>query len=405
MLATLRSVLGRHLPTLRQHVRRRRRAQALVEFAITVPVMVTILLFAMYFYEIIQIKLKTQEVARYAAWEFTGYPLHDYDKDRAQGFGDAKNDIMGDISERYVNLKSGDRGQQNKWLMVSWSPPRVRLRDENEPKIPGGGTVNTVFTILGYVVDVWSALAFTHPNPVLYSMMAIYMADNHLIFGARGSRFNPPGKWAFNKKGYAKVTVTVAYQNLLIPRYFMDSGTSSWYSVEHFAHRSGRYMRFEEKAALVADSWRLHYGDDIKGPRDQGANTNAPYYKQVDRMAFVSKTVRNVVKAWAMLVEIPMTALSLATTQPPLSMNELTETTLVSMAYKNGGGKVTIREDWGDASYDTSPLPPNSEYQKTLDKRGEHYMGCKDPEKLGCFDSLSQDNPFGDFVDPPESNP
>ena len=66
----------------------------LLSFIFTV---MTLLLFSIYFYEVIQIKLKTQEVARFAAWEFTGYPLHDYDRGRADGFSDAKSAILGDV--------------------------------------------------------------------------------------------------------------------------------------------------------------------------------------------------------------------------------------------------------------------------------------------------------------------
>jgi Flp pilus assembly protein TadG len=52
--------------------------QALVEFAIVAPLIVMILLFAIWFYELIHIKLKVQEATRYAAWEATAFPLHDY---------------------------------------------------------------------------------------------------------------------------------------------------------------------------------------------------------------------------------------------------------------------------------------------------------------------------------------
>jgi hypothetical protein len=407
MLATIRSTLGRHLPTLAWHARRRRRAQALVEFAITVPVMVTLLLFSIYFYEIIQIKLKTQEVARYAAWEYTGFPLHDYDSGKTNGFGDAKNEITGDISKRYVNLKSGDRGQQNKWLMVEWSPPRVRMRDQKEPRIPGGGLANTIFTVASWVIDFWSMKAFTHGNPVLAVMMGIHKVDGKRIFGARGKRFNPPGKWGFNKKGYPKAEVSVRYRNLLLPRYFME-GTTGWYkgSGGPVKHYDVSDTTFEDHATVVADSWRLHHGDSVDGPKDLRGSEDTAYYKTVDRMAFVTPKIRKAVKLYLQIGNIILAVMSIASTQPPLSVDPV-ETTLVSKAYDSGpsSGKVTIPEDHGDVPYDTSPLGGDDEYEATLEKRGNNFMGCKDPEKLGCFDSVSQDNPFGPFVEPPPENP
>lgn len=205
------------------------------------------------------------------------------------------------------------------------------------------------------------------------------------------------------------------YKNLMLPQYFMDGQNTGWYkdsggSVAHFKRRTGRDSRFEEKAALVVDSWRLHNGEDINGPRDVNGDTGRAYYKQVDRMAFVTNSVRDFLKGYLQVLRMPLSIISMMAMQPPLSV-EPTETTLVSMNYKDGNrstGQVTIREDSGqngpsNVPYDTAPFGADDEYQKTFEKRGEHFMGCKDPEKLGCFDSTSQDNPFGSFVEPPEN--
>lgn len=390
--------LGRHRP-----------AQALVEFAIAAPVMVTLLLFSIYFYELIQIKLKTQEVARFAAWEFTGYPLHDYKDGKTNQFGSVKGSILDDVARRYANLKSCDTGQQDKALAVSWQPPRVRAQDQLEPKIPGGNLVNMAFNIITLFLDLWSMKSFTHNNVPLMMMMGLHMIENQTIFGARASRFNPPGKWGFNKKGYPKVTVTVRYQNLMIPRAFME-GRTGWYKgsdgpVQHFRISE---RRFEETVAVVADSWRLHYGDDIDGPRDKNNSSDKPYYKQVDRMAFVTPTIRGVVKGYTLTFSIVMDLIQLLAMQPPLTM-EATETTLVAKAYGRDGntskGKISIAEDDETREYDSIPMKSGSEYEKSFEKRGKNFMGCDEPEQLGCFDSTSQDNPFGGFVEPPPENP
>ena len=129
---------------------RRRKAQALTEFAIVAPVMVTCLLFAMYFYEIIQIKLKAQEVGRFAAWEYTSYPLHDYDTGKTSGhFNEARSGVDADIGTYYANLRSTDKKHAKKWFMVEWSPPTVMASDQLEPKIPGGSMVNQLFNFAG----------------------------------------------------------------------------------------------------------------------------------------------------------------------------------------------------------------------------------------------------------------
>ncbi|MDY0001019.1 MAG: pilus assembly protein [Polyangia bacterium] len=402
----------RHFPTWcpKGLLGRRRPAQTLTEFAIVAPVLVTILLFSAYFYELIQIKLKTQEVARFAAWEFTGIPLHDYKDGSTDKFSGAKSTITQEVERRYANLKSGDTGTQDKAFAVRWDPPQVRAQDQLEPKIPGGQLANQIFNLATLIMDLWSMQAYTHGNWVLAVMMGLHQIENRNIFGARGSRFNPPKKWGFNTKGYPKVTVSLRYQNMIIPKYFME-GSTGWYKgsggeVQHFKVSE---RRFQETVAVVADSWKLHSGEDVDGPKDRNDGSGTAYFKQVDRMAFVSPSVRGFYKGYTTALGFFMELIQLLAMQPPLTM-EITETTLVAKAYGRDGsdsakGTVEINEDDGKNSYDTIPFKPNSEYVKTFEKRGKHFMGCDEPEQLGCFDSTSQNNPFGDFVEPPPETP
>jgi len=377
---------------------RSRRAQALTEFAIVAPVMVTCLLFAMYFYEIIQVKLKAQEVGRFAAWEFTSHPLHDYDSGQTNGFSAARADITVDVVKKYANLKSGTLGAQSKAFAVGWTPPIVTMRNEIEPKIPGGSLVNTLFNFAGYAIDFFSVQGMNYTNPVLLAMMAGYYGEKYQWFGAGYNRFNPPNKWKFNTKGYAKVKVRLSYENLLINKKFMQS----WFGPKHFLAKK---HRFTETAALVADSWRMNYGENIEGTKHK----DKPYYKQVERMAFVTPSIRTGMKVWTTFIQLGSGFIALFAQQPPLTMNP-TETALVSKAYSDGdpsSGKIPVKEDHEDSpvEYDTSPMKKDSEYEKSLMVRGNNFMGCHDPEKLGCFDSLGSDNPFGDYVLPPETNP
>lgn len=375
---------------------RSRRAQALTEFAIVAPVMVTSLLFAMYFYEIIQVKLKAQEIARFSAWEFTSFPLHDYNSGKTNGFDGASGEIHADALQKYSNLKSGTPGHQKQAFAVGWKAPTVSMRDQKEPRIPGGAMVNTLFTFAGYAVDFFTVMGMNYSNPVLLAMMAGYYGEKTQWFGSGYNRFNPPKKWKFNAKGYAQVTVRLQYENLLIGKKFM----SDWFGPKHFMARK---LRFTEKAAVVADSWRLNYGENIEGTKHK----SKPYYKQVDRMAFVTPAIRTGMKVWTTLIQVAAGVTAICALHPPLTMNP-TETALVSKAYKDGdpaSGKITVKEDHDDGpqEYDTSPMKGDSEYEKSLKVRKSNFMGCHDPEKLGCFDSLSSDNPFGDYVLPPES--
>ena len=54
------------------------RGAATTELAIVGVLMIPIMMYAAYFYDALQIKLKVQEAARFAAFEWTNNPLHDY---------------------------------------------------------------------------------------------------------------------------------------------------------------------------------------------------------------------------------------------------------------------------------------------------------------------------------------
>jgi len=385
---------------------RSRRAQALTEFAIVAPVMVTCLLFSMYFYEVIQIKLKAQEIGRFAAWEFTSFPLHDYKTGKTKGFSAARVDITVDVLKKYANLKSGTFGMQSKAFAVGWKLPVVIMRDQTEPKIPGGSLVNMLFSFAGFAIDAFTVMNMEFDNYVLGAMMIGYYGEKYQWFGAGYNRFNPPKKWGFNPKGYPKVTVRLGYENLLINKKFMQS----WFGPKHFMAKK---HRFTETVAVVSDSWRMNYGENIEGTQDN----KKPYFRQVDRMAFVTPAIRNGMKMYTLIIQVAAGLCAVAAFHPPLTMNP-TETALVSRAYRDqdpDSGKIEVREDHcdGPQKYDTSPMnykakdkdgnEDDSEHLKALKIRKGHFMGCNEPEKLGCFDSLSSDNPFGDYVLPPES--
>ncbi len=72
-------------------------------------------------------------------------------------------------------------------------------------------------------------------------------------------------------------------------------------------------------------------------------------------------------------------------------------------------GKIEIDEDSGKKSYDTSPMMDKATskvgakmYEESRSTRGNNYMACPQEESLGCTSSLSQDNPFGDYIIPEE---
>jgi hypothetical protein len=384
--------------------------QALTEFVIVLPVICMMFLFSLWFFELVVVKIKTQEAARYAAFEATSYPLHDYKQGgTALGSlaGTMSQEISAEATLRYADLDSSTTVPLGSGMMaLSWAPPLgmapvVSVWDSSEPTIyDGGGATGPLiqfgFKAAGWLVDLISGLAYTNSNK--YAQQLIAVGNN--MGGARQSRMFGASSWGFNKSGYVQsmaiVTVGNAWcnagiQGMLIPA---DACTQT----------------ISEKYALLADSWRLHDGADV-----DNSKTNSGYYKQVERMYFLGGTTQNTAKTifGEVTGDLLLVGKDVATNAPLGAIllapyiKDFFKPTLVSKSYGSSAtsGQISVSEDDGDAKYDTSPAGSTNgggdlikAYKDTRDARGEHFMGCKEPMKLGCTDSLSQDNPFGDYI-------
>lgn len=375
------------------------RGQAVTEFAIALPVMVIIFMFSQYFYEAIQVKLKSQEMARYAAWEFTGHALHDY-KAGEMRYSSAKNDVENDTNTRFSNLKSTDKlSNASRAFAGDWEVKNIRTRDLKEPRIPGGTMANIALQIFGYAIDIWRvASAAQHPNLIYAAAVGWFTYERNTQWGlAGGNVFNPPNEWKMNGKGLIKAESSIRFRSTFIPRkmpFFNEGGTI-------------KPLNFKETVVLLADSWKLHYGEDVEGNSESSSKETA-FFKQVDRMVLVRKKPREIFKVYTDIVRIVTNITATLAFQPWLQMKNLGETTLVSKNYRDGdpdSGKISIEEDndnGGPTPYDSAPMLKDSAYEKSLKSRGTNYMGCPEPENMGCTSSLSSDNPFGDYIVPSE---
>lgn len=127
-------------------------------------------------------------------------------------------------------------------------------------------------------------------------------------------------------------------------------------------------------------------------------------------MYLVKDEARDKFKIYTKWVRVFSAMAAYTALQPPLTMNPIHEVTVYSKNYTTlESGKRQMQEDLdtgSQTSYDTAPLLPknkyDSNYQKSLESRGENYMACPEVESLGCTSSLSQDNPFGDYIIPEE---
>jgi len=167
-------------------------------------VLVGIFIFAIFFYEATQIKLKQQEAERYVAWEFTGKLLTDYGNNgnQSQLFNDAKQEIVADTMERFDNLVSTNKlTNQRAYIMTEWELREPRVQNVGPPEVPGGFWVNLVFQVFKLVYTIWDMQTFTSANPIHYALMAGSQTQPDFAgSGAIAEQFGP-SSWKFNKKG------------------------------------------------------------------------------------------------------------------------------------------------------------------------------------------------------------
>ena len=376
--------------------------QALVEFAIVVPLIVMVFMFSMWFTELVQIKLKVQEAARYAAWEGTAYQLHDYDKGPSSLTslaGKATMAISSDTILRYSNMNSADNTPTFRVMSASWTPPLAFVTNQQEEAIPGGGVVNFIFGLAATVFDLISALSFKNGNIVAMSLVA--MGKDY--GGARGDRIFGSAQWGFNKRGY------------------MKSMVSTWVTNQWFNRGVGSMVlpnmgvMLTESHAVLADSWRLGKGESVYGDKTRPGAGNAnktAYWKQVDRMYFVNSRTRSVAKGWVNFfrsMEAAAVGFTMSGATPMnLGTGDFVQTSVVSKSYTDTtSGQVDIVQDRGATKkYDTAPVCAScsggdilKDYGKTLKDRGSNFMGCTKQMSLGCpSSSLAGDNPFGDYI-------
>ena len=159
--------------------------------------------------------------------------------------------------------------------------------------------------------------------------------------------------------------------NLLLGSHFSDNP---------FA-KMRQTLRFTDRYRLLADSWRLHDGQDVlPGDRDKA------FTKQVDRLAWGVGGLSEALQSWPAL----SAGLSLMTGYD----HNPFETVVASRNYTDGAasGRRQINVSGGQDEFDTAPMRTRdtdgngSVYGQTLESRSNHYLGCRElkPEAQ-CF--------------------
>lgn len=268
--------------------------------------------------------------------------------------------------------------------------------------------------------------------------------------GAGATTFAGPASWAFNQRGYVRA---YAVFDVLNPWFDLKLA-----GAPIFARRT---LRIIESHGVLADSWRLNEGGAVVhgkapaalafAPGDREAEAAASDLQkglfgeatgvlgalgkqgaewleqaqalmtvgtaqpqepglraQVERMYFQNEATRGVVKSLFTGIRAILHAtggyLGYVQGLPRLPEgDDWLKAAVVSVPYlidpktgKTAGGVIAVPEDYGPRLYNTAPTI--GEYGATLRQRGRYFMGCPDPEQLGCTDTLAKHNPFGSYL-------
>ena len=363
------------------------RGAAITEFALVAPLLVTLLLFSMYFTEIIRAKLKLQEASRYVAFEMTSYTLTDYgssapDRHR-KAFDLAKGKVAQDALDRFKDLDSvDDRPAGN--FVVGYQDVRVRV-DEQQVALAESPVSN----------------ALPVGGPIAQGIA-------NAINGGSNWFFN---RFGFNTRGQVQVELTGTIESRYLPRNFLND--RGFFSVDQWGGSNLQSMRLRNRFTLIATGWHLPDGSDAVmtkdgndgGPRAglHGGGSDHGLYLQTKRM--VNLGVTNDLSAIPGF-DLVMNVLSF------VGPNPFDSTFVVAHNYglASGGDRGCNSDPGHDFDtqhqarggmnnllerssldhdrrkcYDTAPFRDQTSYQDShyasiFRARGPYFMGCENPE-------------------------
>ena len=356
--------IGSYLINILKKLLRKDQGSSLVEFSISTTLFVPVLLYSMYLQDVIPIKLKVQEAARYIAWEFTAFKQHDYgNSSNATMFNNARNAIKSEASTRYSNLNSAaPPSGSNKLFAVSYHRPTVNIDASAQAPIPSG--------TIGDVI-----------NSNISSQSTIFDI-NRIRSYVNTDMFTLLSGWGFNTNGVIKSGFSVNLQNILIPVNYLEN--SLYQGLAHIFPASLQQIQLQDNHMLITDDWSPRLGDTIF-PTD----INKEYYNQIRTVAFMGYNNSNGLSTikqdrFTGRLQHMSTKIEEALTAKLTSINYLNRNAVSGQIDKSS------YVDRGVKSFDTTPMQdgPNifaSEYFKTFNARGKYYMGCTAAQTSSCW--------------------
>ena len=303
---------------------RDQRGAAVLEFALVSLIILLVIVWSTFFYELIQVKLKVQEASRFAAWEFTAFQLSDYNSGSHGGrFSSARNSIRNDTFNRYKALGLGRFNVATEYEINSND---VQLENRGDP-----------------------------------------MLAQALAAVAR----NRSQAWSFNTRGYIKSTVTARVQ---LPGASILRDGLTWFGADYSPHIGT--LNLTESNYLLADSWKLEDGSDVPVSRNSG-----PFYRQVDRVIFLDPALRSGLQIASTVV---FSILQFGLGAPPAIVARLASLNYKGSATS---GDQSLSVDSGQRRFETIPFCrdcTDNEHLQVFQGRGDNYLGCNQSQQFPC---------------------
>lgn len=240
------------------------RGTAMVEFALTAPLLVTILLFSIFITDLVRVKLKLQEASRYVTWEMTSYVLTDFGNgDHAAAFDQAMNKTVAEAQEMYKDLDSVE-DSAGSGQVFDYEPMTVQVRNLDAPLLNqslggGGGFFGTLLSALN---------------------------------GGLNTGLN---LWGFNTKGRVEADVTMKVNNKFLNKNFYNSPGDGMFTVDQHGGTDLSSLTMKSRLTMTASGWHLPDGADqtVQQRSNMAGDHNSDndgkpggLYLQVNRMTY-----------------------------------------------------------------------------------------------------------------------
>ncbi len=408
--------------TRRRTAARRERGSATTEFAIVISVFVPVLLFSVFLFDIMQLKLKVQEAARYTAFEFANHSLHDYrragsSRNAYSGMqSQAKTDVEQGSKFRYRFFNSSQGLLSDAMALAGGHDPRTRFGAKFE--VPD---VKVTLTQLPIVANPADMVEMKFPLSMLRGL--INSAFNWLVgqipvgvsaTGAgilfSGGRDQPhmTGRgyglaqptlmqlrigralrdWGFPQEGEVQVTVSTRVENAIVPT------GGPWKNGAYLKRKLAYNMK--ETYQIYVDTWRLPDGTGVK-PGD-AATGNPSYYAVVNNMTNSGSSALLSRSSLIGMLYLAGRSVALAGgVKPKNPASDPLTPSLASVPYTDqlgNTGKLQLNSDGASAWWNTSEFREEGNgqnpYDETRKKRGKYFMGCRDVAKIGCWSEAAR---------------